>query len=127
MVYMSRARIYKIMSRSWSEYEIAILRSILTREPKYIAYREHIEDLNIYSQEQMSQIYDKVMWWMRTRGFKPMLQHEYKALLNIQACARRYLVKKQLWFEYELYARLALCDSVVHVDRAVALQGLLKI
>lgn len=115
------------MVRRWGDYERTLLQSILTNDPAYCELAVCIADHDQYTEEDLMWSRRQVERWLRTRGFIQMLPFEYRSLLRIQACWRRYLVRKELLFQYDLYRRLAVCDTEDHVKRAVALQRVLKI
>ena len=115
------------MVRRWGNYERMLLRSVLTNDPIYCILAEQMALRDHFTQEDLLWSKRQVERWLRTRGFRQMLPFEYRSLLRIQSFWRSYKVRKELFFQYELYRRLAFCDTEDHASRASVLQRVLKI
>ena len=103
-------------------YENLVIRAVLTNDNDTWIQAHSMSCLYNFSKEQIEECHANIERWLRLHGVTKMNEEEYAALLLVQATIRRWLVRRVLKHQYDMYSRLAQLDSPDHCRRAVSLQ-----
>lgn len=107
---------------AWAtEYEKLVTKAILTNDNDLWSEADVLSRNMEFTPHQLEKCHSNVERWLRLHGVTSMEKHEKAAVLLIQSCIRRWLIKKMLTRQYNMYYRLAKLDSLDHSRRAVSL------
>lgn len=104
-----------------------ILRAILTQNKQLFDETVSAGRENNYTEDDFHIIIDRVDFWCRIRGLKPLLQAETQAVLKLQAVFRKWYTRRKLFQKYELYTRLSQTDDQHYAVIAQKYLNVLKI
>lgn len=107
---------------STEAYENLVIRAVLTNNNDKWAEAHALSCVYGFSADQIEACHANVERWLRMHGVTKISASEKIAIVRIQASVRRWLVRRVLKQQYDMYSRLAKLDSPDHSKRAVSLQ-----
>lgn len=111
------------MSMSPTEaYENLVIRAVITNDNTTWTEAYALSQAFNFAPYQVERCHANVERWLRLHGVTSMEAHEKAATLLIQSVIRRWLVRRVLKQQYDMYARLAQFDSPDYCKRAISLE-----